>query len=95
MEGIHLLKTKPTEAAPYAAEFLKNDDKAVVQKALEAVAQVTADDMNVPLEAVAEAIKTSAASLPEVAKLKPEDIVDTSLLDEIKASGFIDKLTKQ
>jgi len=95
MEGIHLLKTKPTEAAPYAAEFLKNDDKAVVQKALEAVAQVTADDMNVPLEAVADAIKTSAASLPEVAKLKPEDIVDTSLLDEIKASGFIDKLTKQ
>jgi ABC-type nitrate/sulfonate/bicarbonate transport system substrate-binding protein len=94
MDGIHLLKTKPAEAAPYAAAFLKNDDKVVVQKALQAVAQVMDDDMNVPLPALADSIKTSAASLPEAAKLKPEDIVDTSLLQEIKTSGFIDRLGK-
>jgi len=95
MEGIHLVKTKPAEAAPYAAAFLKSDDTALVQKALQAVAQVTDDDMNIPISAVADAIKTSSASLPEVAKLKPEELVDTSLLQEIKASGFLDKLAKQ
>ena len=95
MEGVHLLKTKPAEAARYAAAFLKNDDQAVVAKALQAVAQVTDDDLNVPVPALADAIKISAASLPEVAKLKPEDLVDTSLLQEIKASGFLDKLAKQ
>jgi len=94
MEGIHFLKTRPADAAPYAAAFLKNDDKAVVQKALEAVSQVTADDMDVPIAALADAIKTSASTSPEVAKLKPEDLVDTSLLQEIKSSGFVDKLGK-
>jgi NitT/TauT family transport system substrate-binding protein len=94
MEGIHLTKTRPAEAAPYAAAFLKNDDQAIVQKSLQAVSEVTGDDMDVPLSAVADAIKISTASLPEAAKLKPEDLVDTSLLQEIKASGFIDKLTK-
>ncbi|HEX6513176.1 MAG TPA: ABC transporter substrate-binding protein [Chloroflexota bacterium] len=92
LEGIHFMKTKPAQAAPFAAAFLKTDDQTVVQKALEAVSQATDDDMNVPLQAVADSIKTSASTSPEVAKLKPEDIVDTSILQEIKASGFIDKL---
>lgn len=92
MEGIHFMKTKPAAAAPIAASFLKTDDKAIVQKALEAVSQATDDGMDVPLQAVADSIKTSASTSPAVAKLKPEDLVDTSILQEIKASGFIDKL---
>ncbi|HLG72922.1 MAG TPA: ABC transporter substrate-binding protein [Chloroflexota bacterium] len=94
MEAVHMIKTQPAKAAPAAAAFLKNDDQAIVQKALEAVAQVSDDDLNVPVEAVAENIKTAAASLPDAAKLKPADIMDTSLLQEIKASGFIDSLGK-
>jgi ABC-type nitrate/sulfonate/bicarbonate transport system substrate-binding protein len=94
MEGIHFMKTRPAEAAPIAATFLKTDDKAIVQKALEAVSQATDDGMDVPLQAVADSIKTSASTSPAVAKLKPEDLVDTSVLQEIKASGFIDKLTR-
>jgi NitT/TauT family transport system substrate-binding protein len=92
MEGIHYLKTNPAGAATSAATFLKTDDKAVVQRALEAVSQATDDDMDVPMSAVADAIKTSSSTSPDVAKLKPEDLVDTSLLQEIKSSGFLEKL---
>jgi hypothetical protein len=37
-------------------------------------------------------MKIAAATVPEVAKLKPEDVVDLSLIQEITASGFLDKL---
>jgi hypothetical protein len=48
--------------------------------------------MDVPLDFLAASIKIAAANVPEVGTLKPEDLVDLSLLNEIKASGFLDKL---
>ena len=35
---------------------------------------------------------TAAVSAPDVANLKPESMVDLSLIQEIKASGFLDRL---
>ena len=48
--------------------------------------------MAMPPQAMAESLRIASANIPEVAKLKPEDLLDPSLLNEIKASGFLDKL---
>jgi ABC-type nitrate/sulfonate/bicarbonate transport system substrate-binding protein len=63
-----------------------------LQASVESSAKVIAPDMNIPMDYLANSLKIAAANVPEVATLKPEDLVDVSLLQEIKASGFIDKL---
>ncbi|HLG74460.1 MAG TPA: ABC transporter substrate-binding protein [Chloroflexota bacterium] len=92
MEAIHMMKTNPDEAARYSAHDMGLDDVAVVSKAIQHAAEGMDKDMNVPLDYLAASLKIAAANVPEVAQLKPEDLVDLSLLDEIRASGFLDKL---
>jgi NitT/TauT family transport system substrate-binding protein len=92
MEAIHLMKKNPAEAVKYTVPFIKIEDTAVLQHGLEAIMKITDDDLSVPMDDLAQSIKIAAGTIPEVAKLKPEDLVDLSLLQEIKASGFLDKL---
>lgn len=94
MEAIHMIKTDPAAAAKYALPDMGMEDVAVLQKALVHAGQGMDPDMDLPLDYLAASLKIAAANVPEVGKLKPEDLVDTSLLEEIKASGFLDKLYK-
>ncbi|MFI5267156.1 MAG: ABC transporter substrate-binding protein [Chloroflexota bacterium] len=94
MEAIHMIKTDPAAAAKYALPDMGMDDAAVLEKALVHAGQGMDPDMDMPLDYLAASLKIAAANVPEVAKLKPEDLVDVSLLQEIKASGFIDQLYK-
>jgi ABC-type nitrate/sulfonate/bicarbonate transport system substrate-binding protein len=94
MEAIHLMKTKPAEVAPLTIPYIKLEDTAALTRGLEWAAKVMDDDMNIPLDNLAVSIKMAADTVPEAGKLKPEDMVDLSLLQEIKASGFLDKLQK-
>lgn len=95
MDAIKLMKTRPAEATQHVMPYLKIDDVAALQRGLEATNRGTENDMIVPLDDLASTIKIASGTVPEVAKLKPEDMVDLSLLQEIKASGFIDQLWKQ
>lgn len=94
MEAIHMIKTDPAAAAKYALPDMGMDDVAVLEKALVHAGKGMDPDMDMPLDYLAASLKIAAANVPEVAKLKPEDLVDTSLLQEIKDSGFVDKLYK-
>ena len=92
MEAIHMMKTDPQQAAKYSAKDMGVEDVDVVAKAIQHAAEGMDRDMNVPLDYLAASLKIAAANVPEVGKLKPEDLVDLSLLNEIRASGFLDKL---
>lgn len=94
MEAIHMIKTDPASAARYALPDMGMDDVAVLEKALVHAGQGMDRDMGMPLDYLAASLTIAAANVPEVAKLKPEDLVDTSILDEIKSSDFLDKLYK-
>jgi ABC-type nitrate/sulfonate/bicarbonate transport system substrate-binding protein len=94
MEAIHMIKTDPAAAAKYSLSDMGFSDAAVLEKALVHAGQGMDPDMDMPIDYLAASLKIAAANVPEVAKLKPEDLVDTSLLEEIKASGFIDNLYK-
>jgi hypothetical protein len=44
------------------------------------------------LEGIQTLISLSVSSNPSVSNVKPEQVVDTSILDEIAASGFLETL---
>lgn len=94
LEGIHLMKTKPSEAAQYPGPYLKLNDNDVLLHSMEAQSRVTDDDLNIPLDAYQSVIDMTAVTVPGLAKLHPQDLVDLSLLDEIKASHFIENLNR-
>ena len=90
MEAAHLMKTKPDEAAKYAAPYLKLDDLSVVGKGVASISRITHDDMSFSNEGMQSILDTTATTSPEVGKLKPSDITDQSIIDEIRKSGFLD-----
>ncbi len=92
MEAIHMLKTDPDQAAKYSAKDMGVDDLALLSKSLKHVGEGMDRGMSMPPQAMTESLRIAAANVPEVAKLKPEDLIDPSLLNEIKASGFLDRL---
>jgi NitT/TauT family transport system substrate-binding protein len=92
MDAIHFMKKNPAQAAEYTMQYVKLEDRAVLQRALESILKITEDDLSVPMDDLAQSIKIAAGTIPEAAKLRPEDLVDLSLLNEIKASGFLDRL---
>jgi NitT/TauT family transport system substrate-binding protein len=92
MEAVHMIKTDPAAAAKVTVPFMKMDDITVLQHGLEGIGRIMDPDMNIPLEDLANSLKIAAANVPEVATLKPEDLVDLSIQQEIKSSGFVDKL---
>jgi NitT/TauT family transport system substrate-binding protein len=83
--GVKLMKSNPAEAAKYTASYLKIDDPKVLTNSVENIAKITPDDMSFTTAGLKSILDTTATTSPEVAKLKPEDITDLSVIQDIKA----------
>jgi ABC-type nitrate/sulfonate/bicarbonate transport system substrate-binding protein len=92
MESIHILKTNPDEAAKYTQSYLKVDDTKVLRQAMTDVANISPDDLIVSDRTLQIVLDATAETDPKVANVKPGDITDFSVIDEIKASHFLDTL---
>ena len=69
-------------------------DTKVIRDSVISISKITDKDLGIPMEDLKEKLLMDAVSNPRVAKLKPEDLIDLSLLEKIKASGFIEGLYK-
>jgi hypothetical protein len=70
---------------------MKVDDK-VGTAAMKAEGELMDGYLSIPLPSLASQMKVAAATNPKVAQLKPEQLVDTTLLDQILATDFMTKL---
>jgi NitT/TauT family transport system substrate-binding protein len=85
MDAAKLMKTNPAEAAKYTGSYLKIDDQKVLQSSVESFAKITNDDVSFTMAGLKSILDTTAVTEPAVAKLKPEDIADLSVIEDIKA----------
>ena len=81
-----LAKSNTDQAAGYMAPYLKIQDQKVLRSSLQGSLGVIRQDLSLTLPALQQVLDATATSDPEVAKLKPQDLVDLSLVDELKAS---------
>jgi ABC-type nitrate/sulfonate/bicarbonate transport system substrate-binding protein len=92
VEAIHLFKTRPDIVVPLMQRYLKIEDRKVVE---ELHAFHVPEFKMVPrpsfpgLQALREFL---VAKYPGAASLKESDIADSSFIDELERSGFIDRL---
>lgn len=90
--AVHEYKSNPSVAIPLTQQFLNVKDEANAKAAYEAYIKVYPDDLRPSLKGIQLVLDEIAKKEPKAAKMKPEQFVDTTALDELTREGFFAKL---
>ena len=94
-ESIHAFKTNKKEALELTAAFLKTPNNHALDKTYESFSEVVFPDVPRPsLAGIALVLAELKDKLPAAGKATPEQIVDTTAIDELEKEGFYAKLLK-
>lgn len=92
VETIHLFKTRPDIVVPLLQRYVKIDDRKVAEELYAfhvPVFQKVPRPSSAGIQALREFLVTK---YPAAALLKESDLADSSFIDELQRSGFIDRL---
>ena len=73
-------------------KYTRGLDRAVLEGAYAANYEFLVEDTYPTLEGLKQTLDVQALTDPRAGKAKPEDFVDLRFVDEMKKSGFVDKL---
>jgi ABC-type nitrate/sulfonate/bicarbonate transport system substrate-binding protein len=85
-------KRNPDTAVQITQKFLDVKDAGAAKAAYDAYVKVYPDDLRPSLKGLALVLQELSAKEPKAASLKPEQLVDTSVLDELEREEFFKKL---
>ncbi len=96
VEGIHRLKSDRREALAVLAKYLKTNDIEALKESYESVSLALVPEKPYPtVRGIDVMLRELAASEPKAQNARPEQFVDTSFIQKLDRSGFIDRLYKQ
>jgi len=90
--AIHEFKTHPAVAVPLTQKFLNVKDEANMHAAYAAFVNVYPDVPRPSLKGIELVLKELAHREPKAAAVKPEQLVDMSIIDELEREGFFARL---
>ncbi len=93
IEGIHRYKTDRAFGLKVMEGHLRVHDADTIQNAYDYNAPKTSTVPYVSLKGMRFLLDTMGESNPGAKKIRPEEIVDNAILQEIEASGFVKKIT--
>src|SRR5262245_54827156 len=85
-------KKNPDAAIKLTQKFLDVKDANAAKAAYDAYVKVYPDDLRPSLKGLALVLQELSAKEPKAASVKPEQLVDTSVLDELEREGFFHRL---
>jgi ABC-type nitrate/sulfonate/bicarbonate transport system substrate-binding protein len=91
-EAGHFFKTQKEAAIKIMQKYTRGLDRAVLEGAYAANYEFLVEDTYPTLEGLKQTLDVQALTDPRAAKAKVEDFVDLRFVDEMKKSGFVDKL---
>jgi NitT/TauT family transport system substrate-binding protein len=91
--AVHEYKSNPSVAIPLTQKFLDVKSEANTKAAYEAYVKIYPDDLRPSLKGLQLVLNELAKTNPKAKAMKPEQLVDTSILDELTKEGFFKKLT--
>jgi NitT/TauT family transport system substrate-binding protein len=95
MEGIHYLKTNKAGSLKVFAKYLRSSDAKTLAYLYDEIAGRVERELRPQTESVRFLLDLVAQDQPKAERLSESEHWDLSYLDEIKRSGFIDKLYSQ
>jgi ABC-type nitrate/sulfonate/bicarbonate transport system substrate-binding protein len=92
--AVHEFKRNPELGIKLTQEFLKVKEAPLAKAAYEAYVKVYPDDLRPSLPGIGLVLTELAKHEAKAGKLKPEDLVDTSVLDALAREGFFARLAE-
>lgn len=92
IEGIHYLKTHKQESLNIFSKYTRNPDLEVMAYLYDEIAARVEKDLRPKKESARALLDLVAQDYPQAQQISEKDHWDTSLIDEIQKSGFIDQL---
>jgi len=91
-EAVHFHKTHKEQTVKIMEKYTRGLSRAVLEGSYAANNEFLVDDSYPTLEGLKQTLEIQATWDPKAAKAKAEDFVDLRFVDELKKSGFVDKL---
>ncbi|MGH7766335.1 MAG: ABC transporter substrate-binding protein [Candidatus Binatia bacterium] len=91
-ESVHFFKKHKEESIKVMQKYTRGLGRDVLEGAYAANAELLVDDGYPTLEGLKQTLEIQALTDPRAAKAKVEDFVELRFVDEVKKSGFIEKL---
>jgi NitT/TauT family transport system substrate-binding protein len=91
--AVHEYKRKPDEAIAITQRFLDVKEAANAKAAYDSYVKVYPDDLRPSLAGLRLVLQEIGRKEPKAASVKPEQLIDVTLLDELQREGFFTKLS--
>jgi NitT/TauT family transport system substrate-binding protein len=91
-EGIHFFKTRKEESIKILSKYTRGPSRSILEGAYSAYSQLFVEDTYPTLEGLRNTLEVQSSLDPKAAKAKAEDFVDLRFVDQLRSTGFIDKL---
>jgi ABC-type nitrate/sulfonate/bicarbonate transport system substrate-binding protein len=91
-ESIHFFKTRKEESVKIMQKYTRGLPREILEGAHTANSALLVEDTYPTLEGLKQTLDVQALTDPRAAKFKAEDFVELRFVDDMKKSGFVDKL---
>jgi NitT/TauT family transport system substrate-binding protein len=91
-ESIHFFKTRKDESIKIMQKYTRGLARDVLEGAHAANSELLVEDTYPTIEGLKQTLEVQAVNDPRASKAKAEDLVELRFVDEMKKSGFVDKL---
>ncbi len=95
MEGIHYMLNHKEDSLQVLAKYYRNSDLAVMRHLYDEITRTVEKDLRPNPESVRYHLEMAALDDPRAKRLSEKDFWDSSLVDEIRRSGFVEQLYKK
>ncbi len=92
IESVHFYKTHKEESIKVMQKYTRGLGRDILDGAYAANAELLVDDGYPTLEGLKQTLEIQALTEPRAAKAKVEDFVELRFVDEMRKSGFVEKL---
>jgi NitT/TauT family transport system substrate-binding protein len=92
VEAIHLVRTNPTVSKRAFAKYRQTKDEKQIEEAYETLREIVKPKPYPSIEGFRTIINDASDRIPAAKTANPKDFMDTSLLEELDRSGYIDSL---
>ena len=91
-ESIHFFKSRKEESIKIMAKYTRGLPREVLEGAHTANSELLINDTYPTVEGLKQTLEVQALTDPRAAKVKAEEMVELRFVDELRKSGFIEKL---
>jgi len=91
-EAVHFFKTRKEESIKIMSKYTRGLHRDILEGVHAVNSQILVEDTYPTLEGLKQTLDVQSMTDPRAAKFKSEDMVELRFVDEMRKSGFIDKL---